>query len=180
MEDIIGVIGIRSWMAIRNKRNNKFSLHSAYRHIRKSAWPSAVLEDRNPPQKYGREGIYAYLPEANKEMPDPINAIYGVVELRGAIQQHKNGTLRAEKCRVLRLFMTNRIAKEFDTIKYNVPLTINSTPDLGLKQWVLIHGREILIHNASILNPRKKVEKKLLALSEGKESINLISNTRRF
>jgi len=148
IEPAYGLVGLRNW-----RLDDSGLLLST---VTETRWEEPILTADIPPTEVNQSGIYAYLPEVylSKSLAWPISGwwayLCGLVELRGTIVIHGDGTIRAEWCRILLLFAPNEIVDMLSQ-RYNVPIVHLNYDTQVFTPWLIYHGGKLIDHNNKVI-----------------------------
>ena len=142
-----GILCSRTW---KYKKGYLYSIG-----VGQSCWETKTLLANKNPEDDNHNGIYAdrlgviFITEA-----DFIKDIIGIVSLKGDWCEHADGVLRAERCDIVHLIISEYhrpVANEISAV-YGVPVTISDTPINTYLDWLLKdNGLACMIHNSKII-----------------------------
>lgn len=141
-DTVEGLVAIREW---------EFDglLHSTIVSYR---WKSPIVTSDKTPTITNQNGIYCKTLSSYKDVSE--NYV-GVVELRGEILWHTDDVLRAEWCKILRLFIDEDVADDQVLTQlhavYNVPIVVTNCIHKAIEVWLKKDGKEYLNKNEEIL-----------------------------
>jgi len=99
-------------------------------------------------------GLYCYnLENASKKFED-WRHVAGVVEIGGECIEHTDGIIRAEWCKILKLFVIDTTTQEqirVLSMLYNVPIVLTNSIKDSLKNWYKKEGQNLIEHNKQVL-----------------------------
>jgi hypothetical protein len=153
-DDQAGIIAIRTW---------KYSSQDGFLHStsRGQAWREKVIYTDNTVDVKNTSGLYAFRLGTVKLNYSSISDIVGIVALSGDWTEHEDEVIRAERCEMLCLIISTRVAKLAGHLSalYGVPIIVKASPINYYKHWVLgLDGVKWLAHNAEILKEEIKWE----------------------
>jgi hypothetical protein len=141
IDTIEGLIAVREWSC-------DGLLHSTFAAYR---WKSPEVTSDKQPALINQNGIYCRTLENYKDMRGDY---VGIVELRGEILWHTDDVLRAEWCRILRLFVhqdaNEALLAQLHSV-YGVPMVVTNSAPKSIEKWLEGEGKTAFKHNAKIL-----------------------------
>ncbi len=131
---MIGLITIRGWGLIQSE--SKFLLRSLFvTH----SWNSNIILSDKRPEINNDTGLYSYLPDNFPYDDISPDRIYGIVECRGEIQIHGDGTIRSEWAKILTLFIhrSHRYETANDLqVNYSTMVIYTDNIRKSIKKWL--------------------------------------------
>ncbi len=167
---INGLIAVRTF-----RLDERGCLFSA---VSNTKWGENVICSDKVPTINNNAGIHAYLPD--KYEAEENN--FGIVELSGQIMEHANGVLRAERCRIHKLyFLKNDFSESklyVNQLIYNVPIVVTNSIEESFKTW-LNDNQEILKRNQQILQIFGKLIKDMVNLNVTREEYEIKKQAKK-
>ena len=142
-----GILCSRTW---KYKKGYLYSIG-----IGQSCWETKTLIANKNPDDDNHNGVYAErLGVVSVAEADFIKDILGIVSLKGDWCEHADRVLRAERCDILHLIISEYhrpVANELSSV-YGVPVTIADNPINTYLDWLLKeNGLACMIHNSKIM-----------------------------
>lgn len=142
----IGIVCTRTW-----KYKNGY-LYSA--GIGQACWETKTLFANKNPDEDNKNGVYASRLGVIKYDWEFIKEIIGIVSLKGEWYEHADGVIRAERCDILHLIVSEYFRPIADKLSsvYGVPVTIADNCLNKYLNWLLKeNGLACMIHNSKIM-----------------------------
>jgi len=141
-----GILAIRTW-------KYKDGLLYSY-GIGQACWETKTLYADKNPEETNENGVYALrlgIADYDREF---MKDIIGIVSLKGDWCEHADGVLRAERCDILHLIVSEYlrpVARDLSSV-YGVPVTVAINPTNEYLNWFLKgNGLASLIQNSQIM-----------------------------
>ncbi|KKL50276.1 hypothetical protein LCGC14_2307080 [marine sediment metagenome] len=142
-----GILCSRTW---KYKRGHLYSIGAG-----QACWETKTLIANKNPEDDNHNGVYAErLGVINIAEVRFVKDILGIVSLKGDWCEHADGVLRAERCDILHLIISEYhrpVANELSSV-YGIPVTVTDNPVNAYLDWLLKeNGLDCLIHNSKIM-----------------------------